>query len=540
MTQLTQYLWIVIVAFLFGFLYAFGIGANDVANAFGSTVASKSLTLKQAVLVATIFEFLGAFLLGAAVTNTIRSKIFDPDLYTEHPDIIMLGMFSAVMTGTIMLWTATYFAMPVSTTHTIVGSIMGFSIAAKGFDSINWNVVTQILISWIVSPLVSGIVGFCFFGSLRLFVLHTEHPFERAYYTFPIVLTIFIGIDIFYVLYKGFNNVEGASDIPLSTSLPTAFAVGFAVGLFWIFLWGPFTRKRIERIFAEREATEAKKQEWDEIDVDGDGTTQKVAAPDSDEEAQEATEGKPKAGAEEDGADAEAEEEAPAPVEEKNFFKRSLATIAANTYDQDLHAQSMHESQRAAEIWDNSEQYDPKAEFMFTYVQIFTACLNSFAHGANDVANAIAPLSAILLIYQTGELESKSPVEKWILAYGGIGIVVGLLLYGYKVMKSIGYKLCCLSPSRGASAELAASLFVVTASFLGIPVSSTQSICGAVTGVGCVNGFRNVDWWFFLRVCLSWATIFILANVVGAGIFSMMAYSPSLNAPVVVNITDDE
>jgi solute carrier family 20 (sodium-dependent phosphate transporter) len=414
--------------------------------------------------------------------------------------------------------------MPVSTTHTIVGSIMGFSIAAKGFDSINWSVVTQILISWIASPLVSGIVAFCLFGSLRHFVMHTENPFERAYYTFPIVLTIFIGIDIFYILYKGFNNVSGASSIPLSTSLPVAFAVGFAIGLFWIFLWGPFTRKRIEHIFAEKEATEAKKQEWDEIDVDGDGTTEKVAAPDSDEEAQPEVK-----------VEAEGEEEAP--EEPQNFFKKSLAKFAANTYDQDLHAQSMHESSRAQEIWDNSEQYDPKAEFMFTYVQVFTACLNSFAHGANDVANAIAPLSAILLIYQTGELESKAPVEKWILAYGGFGIVVGLLLYGYKVMKSIGYKLCCLSPSRGASAELSASLFVVTASFLGIPVSSTQAICGAVTGVGCVNGFRNVDWWFFLRVCLSWVTIFLLANIVGAGVFSIMAYSPSLEAPIVLNAT---
>jgi sodium-dependent phosphate transporter len=520
--QLTQYLWIVIVGFFFGFLYAFGIGANDVANAFGSTVASGSLTLKQAIIVAAIFEFLGALLLGASVTSTIRSKIFDPKIYADEPDIVMLGMFTAVMTGTVMLWIATYFAMPVSTTHTIVGAIMGFSIAAKGFSSILWNEAAKIYISWIASPLVSGVIAFLFFGAIKIFIMHSENPFERAYYTFPVVLTIFIGVDVFYILYKGFNNVGDASGIPLYITLPCGFAAGFVVGLFWIFAWGPFTRNRIHRIFDEKDAAEAAKQEWDEIDVDGDGTTEKVAAPDSDAETPEI-----KAGDEEEEAVAEPEP----PRGSMAWLKKSLRTLEENTYGQDLKAQSMHESQRAADLWDTTEQFDPKAEFMFTYVQVFTACLNSFAHGANDVANAIAPLSAILLIYQTGELKSKAPVQKWILAYGGIGIVVGLALYGYKVIKSIGYKICCLSPSRGASAELSASLFVVTASFLGIPVSSTQSICGAVTGVGCVSGFRKVDWWFFARVCVSWVTIYLCAVIGSAGLFAMFAYSPSLTTP---------
>jgi len=154
--------------------------------------------------------------------------------------------------------------------------------------------------------------------------------------------------------------------------------------------------------------------------------------------------------------------------------------------------------------------------------------MNSFAHGANDVANSIAPVSAILLIYQTGELAKKTQVQKWLLAYGGIGIVVGLLCYGYKVMKTIGYKLTALSPSRGSCAELAGSLYVVTASFLELPVSSTQCIVGAVCGVGLVGGARSLSWWFFLRICIGWVCEFFLAVFLSMGMFSLFAFSPSL------------
>jgi solute carrier family 20 (sodium-dependent phosphate transporter) len=188
----------------------------------------------------------------------------------------------------------------------------------------------------------------------------------------------------------------------------------------------------------------------------------------------------------------------------------------------------MEENPGAFAIWENAEKFDPRSEQLFTYVQVFTACLNSFAHGANDVANAIAPLSAILAIYQRGELSAETPVQKWILVYGGVAIVIGLLCFGYRVIKSIGFKLSALSPSRGATAGLASSLFVVTASFLGIPVSSTQAIVGAVTGVGLVGGVKNLQWWFLLRVCIGWVVIFLFAIILNAGLFAMFAFSPSL------------
>ena len=217
------------------------------------------------------------------------------------------------------------------------------------------------------------------------------------------------------------------------------------------------------------------------------------------------------------------------PVMEKS--RSVFQIVAENTFDQDLKTQSMDESARAKDIWANEEQFDERAEDLFTYIQVFTASLNSFAHGANDVANTIAPMSAILDIYMTGVASSKADVPKWVLAYGGFAIVMGLLLYGYRVMKSLGYKLTMLSPSRGASAELGAALTSVTASFIGIPVSTTQCIVGAVAAVGLVGGRQAVDFFFLLKICLSWVGLFFIAALFSAGVFSFSYYSPAATYP---------
>ena len=200
--ELDPYFWLVVCASICGFIYAFGIGANDVANAFASSVSSKSLTLKQAVIAAGIFEFLGAFFLGASVTSTIKDNIVFLDQYEEQPQVLMYGMFTSLFTAMIMLLVATHYGLPVSTTHTIVGTIIGFSIAAEGFNSVDWDGIKNIFISWAASPLIAGCFAFVLFGLLRIFVLHTEHAATRAYYTFPVVLFVGITINVFYILYK--------------------------------------------------------------------------------------------------------------------------------------------------------------------------------------------------------------------------------------------------------------------------------------------------------------------------------------------------
>jgi phosphate/sulfate permease len=193
MPALTEYLWIAVLGGIVGFAYGFLIGANDVANAFASSVSSKSITLCQAVIIASVCEFAGAYFLGASVTSTVRSKIFDVSLYEQEPEVLMFGMFTSLFSANVWLFIATYFGMPVSTTHDIVGCIMGFSIAAKGFSSIEWDVVIKIFISWFASPLCAGAIAATFFLLVKYSVMRSSNPFERAYYTFPIVLTIGIG-----------------------------------------------------------------------------------------------------------------------------------------------------------------------------------------------------------------------------------------------------------------------------------------------------------------------------------------------------------
>ncbi|KAL7556259.1 hypothetical protein ACA910_015245 [Epithemia clementina (nom. ined.)] len=550
--DLNEYLWIVVLGCVLGFVYAFGIGANDVANAFASTVASKSLTLRQAVVVAGIFEFAGAILLGASVTGTVRGKIFDLSLYDDEPEIVMLGFFTSLLTGSVMLLVATHYGLPVSTTHTIVGAIIGFTTVAKGFDSVNRENMKKIFISWVASPLCAGFGGFVLFAFVRHVIMKSRNPFNTAYYSFPFVIMAGVGIDAFYVLYKGFNNLDFQDKLELKWVLPASFGFGAILGFFWLLVVGPWAKGRIEarRAQIDAEVADAEKDvdklEDDEV-VDDEAATEHFDAAEADtnkkssdsEEEEDEEEAAPVKSTRKDvhvsdhniKDDYEEGTAEPGALSFKDQFNAMAKQFADSTYNQDLYSQSMHENKGAKHIWDNGEEYDEDSEQLFTYIQVFTACLNAFAHGANDIANAIAPLSGILYIYRNGEVSSNSDVQKWILVYGGAALVLGFLFYGYKTIKSIGYKLTKLSPSRGACAELAASLFVVTASFREIPVSTTQCIVGAVSGVGLVEGVKNVQWLFLLRVCVSWAVVFVSAGVLNAGVFAMFAYSPSLITP---------
>eukprot|EP00804_Cyclotella_cryptica_P027363 CCRYP_021162-RB/>CCRYP_021162-RB protein AED:0.30 eAED:0.30 QI:452/0.66/0.71/1/0.66/0.71/7/482/506 len=501
MAGFPEYLWIAVVGTMIGFLYAFGIGANDVANAFATSVASKSISLRSAVIIAGIFEFCGALFLGASVTGTVRGKIFDTSYYEDQPEVVLLGFMTSLVTASIFLLGATHFGMPVSTTHTVVGSIIGFSCAAEGFQSINWSETVKIIISWFASPLVTGVIGFIIFFLIKHIILLAENPFNRGYYTFSVILFLTIGLNVFFVFNKGTKNFTHFQDevYDIKWVIPTSWGIGLVCGILWLWPFGPQAKVIIEkRRLAKEEAKAAIKQ----------GEDQEKALPQANDDDE--------------------------PTALLTCYDYLLTTACVLLWlTEDLEKQSFHESQAALECWNNMTQYDEGVEQLFTFVQVFTASMNSFAHGANDIANAIAPVAGIIAIYQTGELSSKSPVPKWILAYGGIGLVLGLALYGYKVMKTIGYKLTALSPTRGASAELAASLTVVTASYIGLPVSTTQCIVGAVSGIGCVEGWRTVQWFSLAKVCVGWVVVFFTAAVFSAGVFSFCFYTPSAMDPIV-------
>jgi len=500
MAAFPQYYWMAVAAICFGFFMAFGIGANDVANAFGTSVASKAITMKQALFIASIFEFGGAVLLGSSVTKTVRKGIIKTEFYEDMPEILMLGMLCSLVVASILLFTATALEYPISTTHTIVGSIVGFSIAAQGFDSVNWKTCIKIFISWVASPGITGLLGFIMFFTLRKIVLESANPYPRAVATYPIVVFGAVALNVFFVLKKAAKN---KIKLTRAMTIPIVLGSGLLCALAFQCIFRQKIMANIERQMEEEDNKRAAAEEEKEK---------------QDKEGEEQNKN--------DDDDESTEEEEVGSNKKTGLWDK----FAASTYKQDLESQSMHESERANQIWDTAVKYDVRAEKLFSYLQVFTACLAAFAHGANDVANAMGPVAAILGIYNSGDLASKSAVPIWILALGGAGIVVGFLLFGYKIIKALGYKLTFMAPSKGFIAELAASITVIIASFLGIPVSSTQCLVGGVSGtaLGAGQGCKQLDGWYLARVACGWVVCFFAVVLLNAGFFSYTVYSPSL------------
>mmetsp|Transcript_1903 Transcript_1903/g.2970 ORF Transcript_1903/g.2970 Transcript_1903/m.2970 type:complete len:566 (-) Transcript_1903:142-1839(-) len=535
-----QYFWMTIAAGIFGFLMACGIGANDVANAFATSVSAKSVTLKQAVVIAGICEFLGAMLLGASVTSTIKGKMIDTSLYADEPGVLMYGMLTSLVAASFILAVANYLALPVSTTHTIVGSIVGFSLAAKGFSSINWMEVGKIFISWVAAPVITGTAAALFFWVTRKFILLSEVPYKRAITLYPFIIFIAIGIDLFMVFYKAGKNSPQIKEWGLKFMIPAGFCISFFLAVVFHFLLSPYLQKRVG---AKMERLEKAKTDKENEDVAhenaeaGEGEEKKSAmmkkilGEDGEEEKAEEQDG------EEKHTDSKTTDANISRSEriKKNMtasFHKSMSKLGDATINRDIEAEAFAGSAKAKEMWETGEEFDPRAEEMFSYLQVLTACLLSFAHGANDVANAIGPIAAVIAIYNTGEVNSKNPVPKWIIFLGAAGIVLGLLLYGYKLMISLGYKITKMSPSRGFCIELAASFVVVIASFVGIPVSTTQCQVGGTIGVGLLGGEKgnrsgNLNPWFVLKVILGWVGTFVAVCIINAGVFAFAYYAPS-------------
>ena len=383
---------ILISAAMLGFFAAYGVGANDVANAMGTSVGSKVLTIKQAVLIAAIFEFLGAFLAGGGVTQTIRKGVIDPALFDANLEILIYGMISALFAAGTWLLIASLRGWPVSTTHTIVGAIVGFGIYALGFDKINWSVVGNIGLSWITSPLSSAIVAALFYYICKELILKENTKYRL------IIINFFV------------------------------FLAGFAIALITV-------TKGLKNIFKQQ----------DLILTFGDSAFYSAIA---------------------------------ALVFTALFYIFSRARLSDTSGSQ---------------------------ESQFAYLMVFTSCAVAFAHGSNDVANAIGPLAAIHQATNQILGNAVSPdTPLWILFLGAAGIVIGLATLGYRVMKTIGEKIVKLTPSKGFAAQLAAALTVVLASQLNMPVSTTHTLVGAVIGIGLVEGISTINVKSVNSIFLSW------------------------------------
>jgi PiT family inorganic phosphate transporter len=383
----------VLVAGALALYMAWAIGANDVANAMGTSVGSGALTLTGAIVVAGVLEFGGAFLAGGHVTDTIRKGILDTS--ELHRDELIWGMLASLAAAGTWLVLASRAGWPVSTTHSIVGAIVGFGAVAIGPDAVRWGKVSQIVASWVTSPVMSGGIAFLVFVLIRRTVLDQEDPMTRAKRIGPFFFFwVFFTIGL-VTLFKGLKNLN--LDLDLGGALLYSALLGGAGSVFGYFL--------LRRIHA-------------------------------------------------------------APPDARSRFSN--------------------------------------VERVFAVLQILTACAVAFAHGSNDVANSIGPLAAAVNAAQGGAIGGKAPVEPWMLGLGGVGIVVGLATYGYKVMATIGKQITELTPSRGFAAELAAATTIVIASRAGIPISTTHTLVGAVLGVGLARGIGALDLRVVGRIVLSW------------------------------------
>ena len=404
------------LACVFGLFMAWGIGANDVANAMGTSVGSRALTLKQAILIAAVFEFAGAYLAGGEVTSTIRKGIIDPEVLTDSPELLVYGMLSALLAAATWLLIASIRGWPVSTTHSIVGAIVGFAAVGISVDAVEWGKVGKIAASWVVSPLLAGSMSFALFISVKKLIFDHENTFERARKYVPIYMWM-VGFMISMVtLVKGLKHIGIDFDLGMGSKFANAMVVSAFVGLV-------------------------------------------VAAI---------------------GA----------------FLLRKVKTTG------DINST------------DNIER-------VFGVLMIFTACGMAFAHGSNDVANAVGPVAAVVSTVQSGGLiGAKAVMPWWVLAIGGVGIVVGLATYGWRVIQTIGKKITELTPSRGFAAELAAASTVVLASATGLPISTTHTLVGAVLGVGLARGVEALHLPTIAAIITSW----VVTLPAGAGLAVVFFY----------------
>jgi len=391
----SAHLLIVLAAFI-GFLMAWGVGANDVANAMGTSVGSKSLTIRQAILIATVFEFLGALLAGGAVTDTLRKGLIDPTSLVGQPELFVIGMLAALTATGLWLAVATRFGWPVSTSHTIVGAIIGFGVVNLGPQTIQWHKLGHIGLSWLFSPILGAFLAFALFWSQRKLILDHRAPIQQARRIIPIYLFIVS------LIVTAMTFTTGLDYLGIKLSPQQSWLCALCLALLFTLLGN----KCLQKVRLDPQA------------------------------------------------------------------------------DQQFHFANV--------------------EKQFSILMVFTACAMAFAHGSNDVANAIGPVAAIADVALTGELSQHTTIPLWVSLMGALGIVFGLVTYGHKVIGTVGSGITELTPSRGFAATLAAAATVVLASATGLPISTTHTLVGAVLGVGLAKGISALNLKVIRNILLSW------------------------------------
>lgn len=689
-TPLTEYMWLLIVGFIIAFILAFSVGANDVANSFGTAVGSGVVTLRQACILATVFETLGSVLLGAKVSETIRKGIIDVGMYNGSEHVLMAGSVSAMVGSAVWQLAASFLKLPISGTHCIVGATIGFSLVARGQQGVKWLELLRIVASWFLSPLLSGIASGIVFYFVRMFILQKKDPVPNGLKALPVFYAITMGINMFSIMFTGapmlgFDKIPwwGILLISLGFSVLTALVVWFIVC--------PHLKKKIERNVKSSSPSESplmEKKELKEVHCPILKQTSKESTPATSATNQEDSAGQPTAAPEErrvafdigDSDDVDNNKErrvafdigesddseysntssvpkhvqsnnemnnqqtvsngsttVPSQVQFSNQvqFNNRPSQITSNGYtqyhtvhkDSGLYKDLLHKlhlakvgdcmgeggerpirrnnsytsytmaiigmhgdfkhrdadlragengerapvaggqerkrirmdsytsycnavaehttpeglgegevtvdvekedanSTRSSLDEDGPEADKPEVSILFQFLQILTACFGSFAHGGNDVSNAIGPLVALWLVYTTSSVTSSNPTPIWLLLYGGVGICAGLWVWGRRVIQTMGKDLTPITPSSGFSIELASALTVVVASNIGLPVSTTHCKVGSVVAVGWLRSRKAVDWRLFRNIFMAWFVTVPISGLISAAIMAIFIYSP--------------
>lgn len=540
-------LWIVIVGFIVAFVLAFGIGANDVANSFGTSVGAKVLTLRQACIIATIFELSGAVLIGARVSDTVRKGIIDINSFNGTEELAMIGSLSALSGTGIWLIVATFFNLPVSGTHSVVGATMGYALVAHGLAGVKWKTFGLIAASWVISPLLSGLSSSIIFVLIRHFILSKINAFDIGLKSLPLFYAITIAINFFSVFYKG-SHVLGFDRIPLYGVLILSVGGGILSAIIVLFVVSPYLKKKILReVYGdERETTLSAgspasahfskstliKSIEPEVFTDEQGSRKFLEESSQCEDDTVTLTLPSECSVSTQAQDTPNNEQAPdTPSDEQNLSCSPSSEMQCDTKELIQENGGLNEAhkERARSrgmslLMEARMQVtdEPKTGRLFAFLQILTASFGAFAHGGNDVSNAIGPLISLWVIYWSGMIQEKVQIPIWILVFGGVGICIGLFVWGRRVIKTVGEDLTPITPSSGFVIEIGSALTVLCASNLGIPISTTHCKVGSVVMVGRVRSKEVVDWSLFRNVILAWVITMPFAGLISAGLFAAL------------------
>ncbi|KAJ8287096.1 hypothetical protein GJAV_G00047610 [Gymnothorax javanicus] len=618
-SPMSEYLWLLIVGFIIAFVLAFSVGANDVANSFGTAVGSGVVTLRQACILATIFETVGSVLLGSKVSETIRKGIIDVNMYNGSEHLLMAGSVSAMFGSAVWQLMASFLKLPISGTHCIVGATIGFSLVARGQQGVNWIELLRIVGSWFLSPLLSGIMSAILFYFVRMFILVKEDPVPNGLRALPVFYAVTMAINLFSILFTGAPAL-GFSDVPWWVTLLISLACAAVTALVVWFAVCPYLKKKIERDIkcSPSESPLMQKREPDRrlpeerrvtISIGGCEDNDDKETKDSDCANNNVQNGGqhvqfstgpghiPSSGYsqyhtvhKDSGLYKELlhklhlakvgdcmGESGDRPIRRNNSYtsytmaicgihahgdlrlprdteprqpiddaeraqleKKRVRIDSYSSYCNSMAEKGATEGLGAEQVGvemggagggggrgspddEGAPEDRPEVGLLFQFLQILTACFGSFAHGGNDVSNAIGPLIAIWLVYESGKVVSaNTPI--WLLLYGGVGICVGLWVWGRRVIQTMGRDLTPITPSSGFSIELASAVTVVVASNIGLPVSTTHCKVGSVVAVGWLRSRKAVDWHLFRNIFMAWFVTVPISGLISAAIMALFIY----------------